>query len=393
MCASCGCGCKPGKEQKGCKCNCKTCREARTMSVEKFHLVRKAQRGFEAIADAVLNDVVEDDLLFDDEGNAYILVDVEDVEKSDKSDNSNNLGRSAAKLGGYTAAVGGGAYGLHHGFKAAEINRGLKKWKASGRADASRVQQIMYDFARGAKNAHLKHAGIGAGVAAAGVGVNALANRDKKVEKSDKSRRYASNAAIGAGTAATGAGAAFYGMGAYGARKTNREGHMLAHAINSGVADLGARTAAIGGGIAGAGLGLRAYNKKKSKLANRDKKVEKGLPSIARQAIREGKGTEAFNPQGALRLRMSANGAGRNAARDLKQNMPLNAGESMNIGRNTKEYARTASGVNRADVGQLGGVNGRRRLREATAAREAKQKQIAMRLDQERRLNGRGVLP
>lgn len=35
MCASCSCGCKPGKPEKGCKCTCKMCREARTMSVEK----------------------------------------------------------------------------------------------------------------------------------------------------------------------------------------------------------------------------------------------------------------------------------------------------------------------------------------------------------------------
>lgn len=35
MCASCGCGCKMGMPSKGCKCTCKTCRDARTMSVRK----------------------------------------------------------------------------------------------------------------------------------------------------------------------------------------------------------------------------------------------------------------------------------------------------------------------------------------------------------------------
>ena len=29
MCAKCGCGCKAGKPDKGCKCDCKTCKNAR----------------------------------------------------------------------------------------------------------------------------------------------------------------------------------------------------------------------------------------------------------------------------------------------------------------------------------------------------------------------------
>lgn len=29
MCAKCGCGCKPGKPAKGCKCTCATCKAAR----------------------------------------------------------------------------------------------------------------------------------------------------------------------------------------------------------------------------------------------------------------------------------------------------------------------------------------------------------------------------
>ena len=30
MCAKCGCGCKAGKPDKGCKCPCATCKNART---------------------------------------------------------------------------------------------------------------------------------------------------------------------------------------------------------------------------------------------------------------------------------------------------------------------------------------------------------------------------
>ena len=29
MCAKCGCGCKPGKPSKGCKCTCASCKAAR----------------------------------------------------------------------------------------------------------------------------------------------------------------------------------------------------------------------------------------------------------------------------------------------------------------------------------------------------------------------------
>lgn len=49
MCASCGCGCKPGKASKGCNCSCKTCREARTMSVEKSYMLAKALREFDEV--------------------------------------------------------------------------------------------------------------------------------------------------------------------------------------------------------------------------------------------------------------------------------------------------------------------------------------------------------
>ena len=30
MCSKCGCGCKAGKPDKGCKCDCKTCKNAKT---------------------------------------------------------------------------------------------------------------------------------------------------------------------------------------------------------------------------------------------------------------------------------------------------------------------------------------------------------------------------
>jgi hypothetical protein len=43
------------------------------MSVEKSHLIRKANRGFEAIADAYLVDD-EDDFIVDEDGNLYALV-------------------------------------------------------------------------------------------------------------------------------------------------------------------------------------------------------------------------------------------------------------------------------------------------------------------------------
>jgi len=80
MCASCGCGCKHGIAAKGCKCSCKACREAR-MSVEKSFIFSKAERGFDAIADALLDDVVEDEFLIAEDGTVYVLVDDDEVEK------------------------------------------------------------------------------------------------------------------------------------------------------------------------------------------------------------------------------------------------------------------------------------------------------------------------
>jgi hypothetical protein len=50
------------------------------MSVEKSHLVRKAYRGFEAIADALVDDDGAD-YLIDDAGNVYALVDAVEIEK------------------------------------------------------------------------------------------------------------------------------------------------------------------------------------------------------------------------------------------------------------------------------------------------------------------------
>ncbi|CAB4194559.1 hypothetical protein UFOVP1264_14 [uncultured Caudovirales phage] len=59
MCASCDCGCKPGKPEKSCKCSCAMCKKAR-MSVEKSFLVSKAIRDLSVIADAYV--VEEDDI-------------------------------------------------------------------------------------------------------------------------------------------------------------------------------------------------------------------------------------------------------------------------------------------------------------------------------------------
>ena len=103
MCASCGCGCKMGMPAKGCKCTCKTCRDARTMSVEKSMLVRKAMRNFDAIYDAYLVD--DDDLVVDEKGNVYALVKKAGI-INDK-DSKQGLAETAATLtGGYLVGSG-----------------------------------------------------------------------------------------------------------------------------------------------------------------------------------------------------------------------------------------------------------------------------------------------
>lgn len=328
MCASCGCGCKPGKTAKGCNCTCKTCRDARTMSVEKSHLIRKSNRGFEAIADALLEDVYEDDfednLVVDEEGNVYALV--------------------------------------------------------------------------------------------------------GEIEKSEKSRRYASNAAIGAGTGATAAGAGLAGMGYKVFRDADKipEGpgqanKKLVQAISGLLAaDKGLKLAGLGGGYAAAGLGLRAYNKKKSSVekglspkqmkiarqAGNPKKIDaadlatlrnrsgvaKGLPSVARQAMREGK--QPFKSD-AMQFRMGMNQAGRNAARNLSATggSPF-ASTSIAAGQSGKQTYRNLSGQNQAvDPGRLGGEQGKRRLAELTARRQARQAALASRSRQNAQATGRGVLP
>lgn len=217
MCASCGCGCKPGKEQKGCKCTCKTCREAR-MSVKKSFMVAKAHRDLEVFA------------------------------KSFETPPS-NVHASTVSAGQRYCDNGSCAICIKQ--KSRDVN--AKQTALHVRKDDSLDENLLFDDEG---NAYIL------------VDV-------EDVEKSDKSRRYASNAAIGTGTAATGLGAGMYGAGVHTILNNKEKGLRGLGTMAGGVraAELGALTAGVGGGLAGAGLGLRAYNKKKSKLVNRDKKV------------------------------------------------------------------------------------------------------------------------
>jgi hypothetical protein len=110
--------------------------------------------------------------------------------------------------------------------------------------------------------------GGGAAIGASGA-LNGYLEGKKAVSKSEKSRRYASNAVIGAGTAGTAAGAGLAGYGYHLIRTSDKEKNALSNLARtaSGVTStqMGLRTAAVGGGVAGAGLGLRAHNKKKGK--------------------------------------------------------------------------------------------------------------------------------
>lgn len=289
MCASCGCGCKSGVAAKGCKCTCKTCREARTMSVEKFHLVNKANRGFEAIADALLDEVYEDDLAFDEddlvvdeEGNVYALVG--EIEKADDP----HRNAKAGAVGGALGAAGLTAY------QAKELRQGHQFLRAFGISNKS-----------------------------------------------------------------------------------------IARAYGKG---LGRRFGGAAGGGALGGAVVDYARKKNSK-------VEKGLPSVARQAMRSGKDTSGMST--AMQFRMGMNQTGRNAARNLSATggSPF-ASSSIAAGQGGKQTYRNLTGQNNAvDRGKLGGEQGKRRLAEITARRQARQAALASRRQQNAQQTGRGVLP
>jgi hypothetical protein len=223
------------------------------MSVEKFHLVNKAQRGFDAIADALLDDDYEDDLLVDEEGNVYMLVDEEEIEKG--------IPKAIQARGT------GGAYGTARrkawrtGHQAARLN--------SGEKDAFGQALVDWRKARGAK---------------ARVEARDIVNG---VQKADDSHR---NAKLGAAGGAIGAA----GLTALQAKKI-ANGYAFARAIgvpknemNRAMAGgLGRRFGAATGGGA---LGGAAVDYARSK-----NKVEKGLPSVQRNLLREAQKTGNFD--------------------------------------------------------------------------------------------------
>lgn len=307
MCASCGCGCKSGMPAKGCKCTCKTCREARTMSVEKFHLVNKANRGFEAIADALLDEVYEDDLVVDEDGNVYALVG--EIEKADEP---------KASAGRYAAGY------LFPGWHGAVAGKKGKKARAAGNE----------------------------------LGGSLL------------------------GTAA-GGGA---GYGAYRALASGKIRDPRAAIAVSGLGGV------LGYGLpaAGAVLGVKRAQRKGY---YKPQDVEKGLPSVARQAMRSGKEPAFRSPS--MQFRMNANKAGQDAARNISATggSPF-ASAKIQAGRDGKLMYRNYSGQNNAvDSGKLGGEQGKRRLAELTTARRTRQAALASRRQQIAQQTGRGVLP
>ena len=78
MCDSCGCGCKPGKPDRGCDCQCKTCREARMSKYQ----VEKSLRELQAFADEVNKGLTDEGLkaFYHDAGAMKARVEKERVE-------------------------------------------------------------------------------------------------------------------------------------------------------------------------------------------------------------------------------------------------------------------------------------------------------------------------
>ena len=121
--------------------------------------------------------------------------------------------------------------------------------------------------------------------------------------------------------------------------------------------------------------------------------VAKGLPSVARQAMRAGK-EPAFRSE-AMQFRMGANKAGQNAARNISATggSPFASG-SIEAGKAGKTMYRRYSGQNNMmDRGKLGGELGKKRLAEISAKRQARMAAAADSAKENARLNGRGVLP
>jgi len=278
-----------------------------------FQLVRKAQRGFDAIADAVLDDVYEDDLVVDEYGNVYALVELEGVEKN--ANTATSLG-AIPYVGGIAAP----------GYNASQARKGRK-------------------------------------AAVAG-------------------RTYGSQAVYGglAGTAATGA------VLAHAARKAGGLEHNVAYNPK-------AKLAVLATGLAGSAYGARRAYQNAQK---RGDIVEKGLPSVARQAIRAGQGSEAFGQNSAMQWRMGAHNAGRNVSSEVSRSGGsfARSRESIQAAQGAKESYRARAGMRSAtDRGKLGGQLGKERLARATSLRQARQDQIAETIRRNRLMNGRGVLP
>jgi len=114
----------------------------------------------------------------------------------------------------------------------------------------------------------------------------------------------------------------------------------------------------------------------------KDDDVEKGLPSVARQAIREGKGANAFRQNGPMQFRMGANNAGKRASAGLSaggERSHLNT--IIDSGRNTKDHYRLLSGeknvANRGKIGlQRSTINPGTTVRESQASLSEKREAL-----------------
>jgi len=280
-----------------------------------FQLVRKAQRGFDAIADAVLDDVYEDDLVVDEYGNVYALVELEGVEKN--ANTATSLG-AIPYVGGIAAP----------GYNASQARKGRK-------------------------------------AAVAG-------------------RTYGSQAVYG-GLAGTAAGAGALAL-------ASRKAGGLENAALAGLSPK-AKLATLATGLTGSAYGARRAYQNAQK---RGDIVEKGLPSVARQAIRAGQGSEAFGQNSAMQWRMGAHNAGRNVSSEVSRSGGsfARSRESIQAAQGAKESYRARAGMRSAtDRGKLGGQLGKERLARATSLRQARQDQIAETIRRNRLMNGRGVLP
>lgn len=223
MCAKCGCGCKSGKPEKNCKCNCPTCKEAKNSK----HESEESEYEDEEVEKA-----------------AYKMSALRGLQESFKA--GKEFGRA--------------------GVKNAMSPYGKNKVKTAGfRAGSAAGRTGKFVSENPGKSALIAGGAVGAGVAANkaikksafGVDADYISKADKPGALNPKNEKYARNVVLAdmAGNTLGGSGLVGPGINAYNAKK-GRKAAVFGRTYGRNTAEgLGGLA---GGSAAGAGIGAGA---------------------------------------------------------------------------------------------------------------------------------------